>query len=90
MGRNSIGFEVEEHYFELAHRRIANDTASPARQGRQRSYESQMILDAALERRLRAAIRQFWMTRDDQAKKQGTAKETKDAGARAAVTGGAH
>lgn len=27
-GRNSIGFEVDEHYFELAHRRIANDTTS--------------------------------------------------------------
>jgi DNA modification methylase len=27
-GRNSIGFEVDEHYFELAHTRIANETSS--------------------------------------------------------------
>jgi modification methylase len=27
-GRNSIGFEVDEHYFDLAHRRIANETSS--------------------------------------------------------------
>ena len=27
-GRNSIGFEVDEHYFELALRRVANDTSS--------------------------------------------------------------
>jgi modification methylase len=26
--RNSVGFEVDEHYFELAHKRIANETAS--------------------------------------------------------------
>lgn len=27
-GRNSVGFEVDEHYFELAHNRIANETSS--------------------------------------------------------------
>jgi DNA modification methylase len=27
-GRNSIGFEVDEHYFDLAHARIANETSS--------------------------------------------------------------
>ena len=27
-GRNSIGFEVDEHYFDLAHKRIANETSS--------------------------------------------------------------
>jgi DNA modification methylase len=27
-GRNSIGIEVDEHYFDLAHKRIANETAS--------------------------------------------------------------
>ncbi len=26
-GRNSIGFEVDEHYFELAHKRIVNETS---------------------------------------------------------------
>ncbi len=26
-GRNSIGFEVDEHYFEMAHKRIANETS---------------------------------------------------------------
>jgi len=27
-GRNSVGFEVDEHYFDLAHKRVANDTSS--------------------------------------------------------------
>jgi len=27
-GRNSVGFEVDEHYFEMAHTRIANETSS--------------------------------------------------------------
>ncbi len=27
-GRNSIGIEVDEHYFDLAHKRIANETSS--------------------------------------------------------------
>jgi DNA modification methylase len=27
-GRNSMGFEVDEHYFDLAHARIANETSS--------------------------------------------------------------
>ncbi len=27
-GRNSIGFEVDEHYFDLAHVRVANETSS--------------------------------------------------------------
>lgn len=48
-----------------------------------------MDLDSRLDRRLRAAIRQFWTTRARQAQKQGSATGTKDAGARAAVTGGA-
>jgi hypothetical protein len=42
-----------------------------------------------LEKRLRAAIRHFWTTREKQAQKQGAASGAKDAGARAAVTGGA-
>ena len=42
-----------------------------------------------LEQRLRAAIGQFWSTREAQAQKQGVATGAKDAGARAAVTGGA-
>lgn len=42
-----------------------------------------------LEQRLRAAIGQFWSTREAQARKQGVATGAKDAGARAAVTGGA-
>jgi len=28
VGRNSIGFEVDEHYFDSAHKRIANETSS--------------------------------------------------------------
>ena len=27
-GRNSIGFEVDEHYFDLTHKRVANETSS--------------------------------------------------------------
>jgi DNA modification methylase len=27
-GRNSIGFEIDEHYFDLAHKRIANEVSS--------------------------------------------------------------
>jgi DNA modification methylase len=27
-GRNSIGFEIDEHYFDLTHKRIANETSS--------------------------------------------------------------
>jgi DNA modification methylase len=27
-GRNSTGFEVDRHYFDLAHERIANETSS--------------------------------------------------------------
>jgi DNA modification methylase len=27
VGRNSIGFEIDEHYFDLAHKRIANETS---------------------------------------------------------------
>jgi len=27
-GRNSVGFEVDEHYFDLAHKRIASETSS--------------------------------------------------------------
>jgi len=42
-----------------------------------------------LDRRLSAAIRHFWNTRDAQARKQGSSSGSKDAGARSAVTGGA-
>jgi DNA modification methylase len=27
-GRNSIGFEIDHHYFDLASKRISNDTSS--------------------------------------------------------------
>ena len=27
-GRHSVGFEVDEHYFEMAHKRIANEASS--------------------------------------------------------------
>jgi hypothetical protein len=41
-----------------------------------------------LDRRVMRAVRQFWQTRDSQARKQGAAGR-KDQGARSAVTGGA-
>jgi hypothetical protein len=48
-----------------------------------------MAIKPRLDHRLRAAIRHFWTTRERQARKQGAVTGTKDAGARAAVTGGA-
>ena len=38
---------------------------------------------------LRAAVKQFWITRETQARNQGALSGAKDAGARSAVTGGA-
>ena len=46
-------------------------------------------MNPQLERRLQAAIKHFWNTRETQAQKQGAAVGAKDAGARSAVTGGA-
>lgn len=40
------------------------------------------------EARLKAAIRHFWKTRDDQSVRQGATSGQRDAGARSAVTGG--
>jgi hypothetical protein len=48
-----------------------------------------MSANLKLDERLRAAVRQFWSTRETQAQKQGGESEFKDAGARSAVTGGA-
>jgi hypothetical protein len=42
-----------------------------------------------LDSKVREAIKHFWLTRSQQALKQGSATGAKDAGARAAVTGGA-
>jgi len=43
-----------------------------------------------LDRKIRDAVRKYWHTRQSQLERQGTAKGAKDAGNRAAVTGGAH
>jgi hypothetical protein len=48
-----------------------------------------MSLNPQLKKRLRAAVKHFWTTRETQAQKQGSASGNKDAGARSAVTGGA-
>lgn len=48
-----------------------------------------MTLAPRIEKRLRAAIRQFWTTRETQAQRQGALSGAKDAGTRSAVTGGA-
>lgn len=48
-----------------------------------------MTLNPEIEKRLQAAVKHFWSTRDTQAQKQGSASGSKDAGARSAVTGGA-
>lgn len=47
-----------------------------------------MTLEPEIESRVRAAVKQFWTTRETQAQKQG-ASGGKDAGFRSAVTGGA-
>jgi Restriction endonuclease XhoI len=47
-----------------------------------------MPTNPELEKKLRAAIRHFWSTRKKQARAQGTASGSRDAGARTAVTGG--
>jgi len=43
-----------------------------------------------IERRVGEAITLFWLTRDKQSERQGSETGTKDAGLRAAVTGGKH
>ncbi|HYW43997.1 MAG TPA: PaeR7I family type II restriction endonuclease [Bryobacteraceae bacterium] len=48
-----------------------------------------MSLNRELKARLRAAVKQFWTTRETQSQKQGSASGAKDAGARSAVTGAA-
>jgi len=48
-----------------------------------------MSLRSDLEKRLQAAIKHFWNTRETQAQKQGHVSGSKDAGTRSAVTGGA-
>jgi hypothetical protein len=45
-------------------------------------------LNAELDRKLREAVAQFWASRETQAQKQGAKTGIRDAGARAAVTGG--
>lgn len=47
-----------------------------------------MAQNPDLEKRLREAIRHFWITRKSQARKQGSKTGSRDAGARTAVTGG--
>jgi hypothetical protein len=47
-----------------------------------------MALNPDLEKRLRQAIKHFWMTREAQARRQGSQTGSRDAGARTAVTGG--
>ena len=44
----------------------------------------------ALDKKIREAVRKYWHTRQSQHERQGTANGSKDAGNRAAVTGGAH
>jgi hypothetical protein len=47
-----------------------------------------MTLNPNLEKRLRQAIKHFWVTRETQARMQGFKTGSRDAGARTAVTGG--
>ena len=50
---------------------------------------NKVSLNRQMKTRLRAAVKQFWNTRETQAQKQGAITGSKDAGARSAVTGGA-
>jgi Restriction endonuclease XhoI len=47
-----------------------------------------MALSPQIQKELRRAIKQFWFTREKQAKNQGAGTGAKDAGARTAITGG--
>jgi hypothetical protein len=47
------------------------------------------LTPAQLDKKVKEAVRYFWSTRETQALKQGAVSGTRDAGARAAVTGGA-
>lgn len=47
-----------------------------------------MSLDPYWEKRVRSAVRQFWVTRGSQSQQQGTKTGSRDAGNRTAVTGG--
>src|SRR5437667_574901 len=47
-----------------------------------------MTLNADIEQKLKEAIPRFWKSRETQAQKQGSKTGIRDAGARAAVTGG--
>ena len=47
------------------------------------------LTPAQLDKKVKQAVRYFWSTRETQAKKQGAISGPRDAGARAAVTGGA-
>jgi hypothetical protein len=48
-----------------------------------------MALSPEIDKRLRAAVKHFWGTRETQSQKQGAVSGARDAGARSAVTGGA-
>ncbi len=48
-----------------------------------------MKFNPKIDERVRQAVKFFWATRDSQSVKQGSVSGTRDAGARAAVTGGA-
>jgi hypothetical protein len=49
---------------------------------------SKMALRPEMEKKLRAAIKHFWSTRETQAELQGAKTGVRDSGARTAVTGG--
>ncbi len=75
-GRNSIGFEVDGHYFKLAQKRIAQETSSLFGNAdisvTAVEVALHMALNPELQKRLRQAIKHFWATRETQAQKQGS------------------
>ena len=74
-GRNSIGFEVDSHYFKLAEQANRSGYFLTFQQGSNRCEGYPLVLCMALnpelEKRLRRAIRHFWTTRETQSQLQG-------------------
>jgi len=84
-GRNSIGIEIDPHYFDYAEKRIQSETSSlfaetTIQKTSTRQYMT--LTPAQLDKKVKEAVRYFWSTRETQAQKQGALTGVRDAGAR--------
>ena len=82
-GRNCIGFEIDGKSTPTGH----ISERSPQKMC---SAKPRFPCMSRIERRVGQAIKLFWSVRDQQSDRQGAESGTKDAGLRAAVTGGKH